>query len=70
MRRRAPGEVPSSTMVTSWSWMVQPNLSMNIARRLGRRVLGLTLLTAGLHNTLRLVHWQAWVVFSQRVRKV
>ena len=30
-----------------------------------------TLLTAGLHNTLRPVHWQAWwVVFSQRVCKV
>ena len=57
--------------MTSWSWMVQQNRSMNIARRLGCRVLGLNLLTTGLHNTLRPVHWQAWwVVFPQRVRKV
>ena len=44
---------------------------MNIALRLGSRVLGLTLPTAGWPNTLGPVHWQAWwVVFSQRARKV
>ena len=59
------------TMVTFWSWMVQRNRSMYIARCLGCRVLGLTLLTVGLHNMLRPVHLQAYlVVFSQRVRKV
>ena len=42
---------------------------MNIARRLGCRVLWLTLPIAGLHNTLRPVHLQAsWVVFSQRAQ--
>ena len=59
------------TMVTSWSWMVYPDRSMHIAQRLSCRVLGLTLHIVGLHNTLRLVHLQAWwVVFSQSVRKV
>ena len=47
--------------MTSWSWMVWPNRSMSIARRLGCRVVGLTLSTAGLPNTLRPVH-QADVV--------
>ena len=46
-------------MVTSWSWMVQRNWSVHIARCLGCRFLGLTLLTAGLHNKLRPVHLQA-----------
>ena len=46
--------------MTSWSWMVQRNRSMNTALSLGCRVLGLTLPTAGLHNTLRPVHLQAW----------
>ena len=41
---------------------------MHIAQCLGCRVLGLTLHTVGLRNTLRPVHQQAWwVVFSQRV---
>ena len=59
------------TMVTSWSWMVQRNRSMHIARCLGCRVLGLTLHIVGSHNTLRPVHLQAWwVAFSLRVCKV
>ena len=55
VRRRASGDVPSSSR-PFWSWMVWPNRSMSIARRLGCRVLGLTLPTAGLLNTLRPVH--------------
>ena len=43
-------------MVASWSWMVWPNRSRNIARRLSCRILWFTLPTAGLPNTLRLVH--------------
>ena len=74
VRRHAPGKFPLRfgwTMVTFWSWMVWPNRSMNIARCLGCRVLGITLPTAGLHNTLRPVHSQArWAVSSLRVRKV
>ena len=74
VRRRAPGDVPSSIRLDHGdilSWMVWPNRSVNIARRLGCRVLGLTLPTAGLHNTLRPALQQAqWVVCSQRVRKV
>ena len=59
------------TMVTSWSWIVWPNRSMNIARRLGCRVFGLTLLSVGLRSTLRPVHSQArWAVSSLRVCKV
>ena len=52
------------TMVTFWSIFWQ-NWIVNIAWRLGCRVLGLTVPTAGLHNTLRPVHQQAdWVVGS------
>ena len=43
VRRRASGNVPLRfgwTMVTFWSWMVWPNRSMNIARRLSCRFLG------------------------------
>ena len=69
--RHTPSDVPSSITLDHGDLLVMdglPNRSMNIARRLGCRVLGLTLLTAGLHNTLRPVHLQAWwVVFSQRV---
>ena len=54
------------TMVTSCLWMVWPHRSMNIARRLGFRVLGLTLPTAGLHNMLRPVHLQRLVEPSSR----
>ena len=58
-------------MVTFWSWMVQRNWKMNIARRLCCRVLGLTLHIVRSHNTLRPVHLQAWlVVYSLRVCKV
>ena len=68
VRRRALGEVHPLrfgwTMLTSWSWTVWPNRRMNIARRPGCRVLGLTLHFVGSHNTLRPVHLQAWwVVF-------
>ena len=45
--------------MTFWSWIVWLNRSMHTARCLGCRVLGLTLLTAGSHNTLRPVHKQA-----------
>ena len=41
--RRASSDVPVRlrwTMVTSWSWMVQRNRSMHIARCLGCKVLG------------------------------
>ena len=51
MRRRALGSDPSSIWLGHGD--VWPNRSMNIARRLGCRVLGLTLPTAGLLNTLR-----------------
>ena len=59
VRRRAPCGVPSSIRLDHGdvlSWMVWPNRSMNIARRLGCRVLGLTLPTARWLNTLRPVH--------------
>ena len=61
VRLRASGKVPSSIRLDHGDVlvMVWPNRSMNIARCLGCRVLGLTLPTAGLHNTLRPVHWQA-----------
>ena len=38
------------TMVTSWSWMVQRDWSIHIARCLGCRVLGLTLRVVGSHT--------------------
>ena len=44
--RPVPGDVPSCTTVTFWSWMFQRNRSMHIARCLGCRVLGFTLHTA------------------------
>ena len=47
------------TMVTSWSWMVQRNRSMHIARCLGCGVLGFTLHIDGSHITLRPVHLKA-----------
>ena len=53
MRRRAPGKVPSSIRLDHGDVLVMDGRSMNIARRLGWRVLGLTLPTVGLHNTLR-----------------
>ena len=39
--------------MTFWSWMVQRNRSIYTVRCLGCRVLGLTLPTVGLRNTLR-----------------
>ena len=72
--RRAKGDVPPSITLDRGDLLVMDGsaqLEFHIARCLGCRVLGLTLRTAGLHNTLRPVHWQAWcVVFSQRVCKV
>ena len=77
VRRRASRNVPSSIRLdhgdVPWSWMAWPNRTMFIARRLGCRVLGLTLPTAGLPNTLLRPVPPAGavgVVCSQRVRKV
>ena len=60
VRRRAPGNFPSSIRLDHGDVLVMdgltPNRSMNIARRLSCRVLGLTLPTAGWLNTLRPVH--------------
>ena len=74
VRRRASGNVPSSIRLDHGDVLVMDGLAQSEYEHCtasGCRVLGLTLLTAGLHNTLRPVHKQAqWVVCSQRVRKV
>ena len=72
MRRRAPGEVPSSIRLDHGDALVMDGLAQpEYEHCTASGLQGLTLLTALLHNTLRPVHQQAWwVVFSQRVRKV
>ena len=60
--RRVSDSVTSSITLNHgdvWSWMVQRNRSIYTVRCLGCRVLGLTLPTVGLRNTLRPVHSQA-----------
>ena len=59
VRRRASGKVPSSIRLDHCDVLVMDGLAQSeydIARRLSCRVLGLTLLSAGLPNTLRPVH--------------
>ena len=68
MRRRVPGDVPSSITLNHGDLLVMGWFSAigvcTSHGALGCMVLGLTLLAAGLHNTLRPVHLQAWwVVF-------
>ena len=74
VRRRAPGKVPSSIRLDHGDLLVMDGSAQSEyahARCPGCRVLGLTLLIVGSHNTLRPVRLQAWwVVFSQRVCKV
>ena len=71
--RRVPGDVPSSITLDhgdllGWSGAIGVCTLHGVW---AAKVLGLTLLTVGSHDTLRPVHLQAWlVVFSQRVRKV
>ena len=63
VRRRAPGEVPSSIRLDHGDVLVTDGLAQS---ECGHRT------ASGLQGPpLRLVHYQAWwVVFSQRVRKV
>ena len=71
VRRRAPGNEPSSITLDHSDLVVMDGLAQSEcahARCLGCRVLGLTLHIDGSHSTLRHVHQQAWwVVFSLRV---
>ena len=70
--RRASWDVPSSITLDHGDLLVMGGpAQLEYAHRTVSRVLGLTLHIVGSHNTLRLVHLQAWwVVFSHRVCKV
>ena len=56
MRRRVPGEVPSSITLDHDDLLVMDGSSQSERAHRTVRVLGLTLHTAGLRNTLRPVH--------------
>ena len=63
MRRRAPGNVPSSIRLDHGDILVMDGPAQSEYQHCTAsvlQVLGLTLPTAGLHNTLRPVHQQAW----------